>query len=295
MNLEKAISDVEGAALVTQSILRYWYHYFLKSKRGHPTQIPNMDFHAVYTSLDHEIPFDQNVSSYLKINFKFLPTAIGLRYVTSKETFGNIMDAYANLAKEASTSFREVPTIMPHFTEHSGNLLHFYQAFLKPINCCPSLHTAAPFFAYNACAHYFPEKREELSRYVGEVVSTVIQTKLHALIDIPFGIFLSKKTIEDKLNMDFDDLEDFFTQEQKSKDGVPYEHVYKMYHEINDLAKTIPEAKNGKTNLPNIVKTYFQKFSLPTIKRGESNCFYDLENKRLDYSSPELKVGKGLF
>ncbi|MEK7354696.1 MAG: hypothetical protein AABZ77_09350, partial [Chloroflexota bacterium] len=79
----------------------------------------------------------------------------------------------------------------------------------------PSLHTATPLCFYNLGARYFPEKEPELRQCIGDVVSTVIKTKLHALIDIAFGIFLSKKTISHKLGLEFYDLESFFTQEQK--------------------------------------------------------------------------------
>ena len=111
------------------------------------------------------------------------------------------------------------------------------------------------------------------------------------MFDIAFGMFLSKKAIKDKLGLDFYDLESFFTQEQKSKDKIPYEHIYRMYHEINELAKK-KEGEEGK--LPKIMERYFQEIGLPRVKREQSNCLYDLEQKVLVYS-PELRVGKGLL
>jgi hypothetical protein len=242
--------------------------------------------------MDHSIPFQPNSSlDYWLINFKLTPTSIKIGDATSSESFNNIRCAYVDIAKEGGAAFRQVPTIMPHFTEHSGHALHMAQTLLKPINCSPSLHTAAPFFAYNLGGKYFPEKEPELRQHIGDVVSTVIKTKLHAMIDIAFGMFLSKKTVEEKLGLDFCDLEFFFTQEQKSKDRIPYEHMYRMYHEINELAKT----KNGEEGkLPKIMEHYFQEIGLPRVRRAQSNCFYDLEQKVLVYS-PELKVGKGLL
>jgi hypothetical protein len=165
------------------------------------------------------------------------------------------------------------------------------QTLLKPINCSPSLHTATPFFAYNLDAIYFPEKESELSQHIGDIVSTVIKTKLHSMIDIAFGMFLARKIINDKLGLDFCDLESFFTQEQKNKDNIPYEHIYRMYHDINELEKT-KEGKEGK--LPKLMERYFREIGLPRVGREKSNCLYDLEQKKLVYS-PELKVGKGLL
>ncbi len=294
MNLKKTASFVKktpsytkNTVLLGESVVKYWSHYF--SNRRFPK---NQEFYVVYTSMDHSIPFQPNSAlDYWLINFKFIPTSIKLGDATSGESFNDIRCAYVDIAKEGGAAFREVPTIMPHFTGHSGHALHVAQTLLKPINCSPSLHTAAPFFAYNLGAKYFPEKEPELRQHIGDVVSTVIKTKLHAMIDIAFGLFLSKKTIKDKLGLDFYDLESFFTQEQKSKDKIPYEHMYRMYHEINELEKT-KEGEEGK--LPKIMERYFQEIGLPRVRREQSNCLYDLEQKVLVYS-PELKVGKGLL
>lgn len=294
MNLKKTVSFVrkttsytKNTALLGESVVEYWWHYF--SNRRFPK---NQEFYVVYTNVDHSIPFQPNSAlDYWLINFKLTPTFIKLGDATSGESFNDIRHAYVDIAKEGRSCFREVPTIMPHFTEHSGHALHVAQTLLKPINCSPSLHTAAPFFAYNLGAKYFPEKEPELRQNIGDVVSTVIKTKLHAMIDIAFGMFLSKKTIKDKLGLDFYDLESFFIQEQKSKDKIPYEHMYRMYHEINELEKT-KEGEEGK--LPKIMERYFQEIGLPRVKREQSNCLYDLEQKVLIYS-PEFKVGKGLL
>jgi len=294
MNLKKTASFIKktpsytkNTALLGESALEYWLHYF--SNRRFPE---NQEFYVVYTNMDHSIPFQPDSAlDYWLVNLRFIPTSIKLGDVTSAESFNEIMHAYVDIAKEGAAAFREVPTIMPHFNGHGGHTLHAVQTLLKPINCSPSLHTATPFFAYNLHAKYFPEKEPELRRHVGDIVSTVIKTKLHAMIDIAFGMFLSKKAIKDKLGLDFYDLESFFTQEQKSKDKIPYEHIYRMYHEINELAKK-KEGEEGK--LPKIMERYFQEIGLPRVKREQSNCLYDLEQKVLVYS-PELRVGKGLL
>jgi hypothetical protein len=57
------------------------------------------------------------------------------------------------------------------------------------------------------------------------------------------------------------------------------------------LEKT-KEGEEGK--LPKIMERYFQEIGLPRVRREQSNCLYDLEQKVLVYS-PELKVGKGLL
>ena len=220
MNLKKTASFVKktpsytkNTALVGESVVKYWLHYF--SNRRFPK---NQEFYVVYTNVDHSIPFQPNSAlDYWLINLKFIPISIELGDAISGESFSDIRHAYVDIAKEGGAAFREVPTIMPHFTEHSGYALRVAQTVLKPINCSPSLHTAAPFFAYNVGARYFPEKEPELRQHIGDVISTVIKTKLHALIDIAFGMFLSKRTIKDELGLDFCDLESFFTQEQKTK------------------------------------------------------------------------------
>ncbi|MFC1930007.1 hypothetical protein ACFLW6_04030 [Chloroflexota bacterium] len=214
--------------------MEYWLHYF--SNRRFPK---NQAFYVVYTNMDHNIPFQADSAlNYWLINLKLIPTSIRLRQVTSEEFFNDIRHAYVDIAREGCAAFREVPTIMPHFTAHSEHALHVAQILLKPINCSPSLHTAVPFFIYNLGAKYFPEKEPGLRQHIGDVVSTIIKTKLHAMIDIAFGMFLSRKAVNDKLGLDFRDLEFFFTHEQQNKDKIPYEHIYRMYHEINELEKT---------------------------------------------------------
>jgi hypothetical protein len=287
MNIKKAVSYIENSALLGESVVEYWLHYF--SNRRFPK---NEEFYVVYTNIDHSIPFQPDSAlDYWLVNLRFIPTSIELGDATSDEFFDDIRQAYVDIAKEGAAAFREVPTIMPHFNGHGGHSLHVAQTLLKPVNCSPSLHTATPFFAYNLHAKYFPEKEPELRRYVGDIVSTVIKTKLHAMIDIAFGIFLAQKAIGDRLRLNFNDLESFFTQEQKGKDKIPYEHIYRMYHEINELAKT-KEGEEGK--LLRIMERYFQEIGLPRVKREQSNCLYDLEQKVLVYS-PELRVGKGLL
>ena len=287
MNLKKTASYTKNAAVLGESIVEYWWHYF--SNRRFPK---NQEFYVVYTNIDHSIPFQPDSAlDYWLINLRFIPTSIKLGDSATGESFNDIRHAYVDIAKEGRSCFREVPTIMPHFAAHSGYALRAAQTLLKPVNCCPSLHTATPLCFYNLGARYFPEKEPELRRYIGDVVSTVIKTKLHALIDIAFGIFLSKKTISHKLGLEFYDLESFFTQEQRSKDKIPYEHIYRIYHEINELAET-QQGEEGK--LPKIMERYFQEIGLPRVKREQSNCLYDLERKVLVYP-PELKVGEGLF
>ena len=67
--------------------------------------------------------------------------------------------------------------------------------------------------------------------------------------------------------------------------------MYRMYHEINELEKT---TEGEESKLPKIMERYFQEVGLPRVRREQSNCLYDLEQKVLVYS-PELKVGKGLL
>jgi len=165
---------------------------------------------------------------------------------------------------------------------------------LKQINCSPSLHTAAPFFVYNLGAKYFPEEEPDLRRHVGNIVSTVIKTKKHAMIDIACGMFLCQTIIEDRLGLDFRALEPFFLEEQKSLDNIPYEHIFRMYREIKELANKQKSQGVNASNLPQLMEAYFQEIGLPRVRREKSNCFYDLDREALVYP-PELKVGKGLF
>ena len=287
MNLKKTASYIKHAALLGESTMQYWLRYF--SNRRFPK---DQEFYVVYTSLDHSIPFQTNSAlDYWLVNFRFIPTSIRLGDSATGESFNDIRRAYVDIAREGCAAFRAVPTIMPHLKGHDGYALRAAQALLRPVNCSPSLHTAVPFFAYNLVAKYFPEKEPELRQYVGDIVSTVIKTKLHALIDVAFGMFLARKAIGDKLGSNFNDLEFFFTQVKKSQDRIPYEHIYRMYREINDLEKTT-EGK-GK-ELPRIMERYFQEIGLPRVRREQSNCLYDLERKVLVYF-PELRVGNGLL
>ncbi|MBM2831529.1 MAG: hypothetical protein HW414_581 [Dehalococcoidia bacterium] len=280
-------SRVRNTALLGKSVVNFWSHYF--GNRRFPK---DQEFYVVYTSLDHSIPFQPDSTlGYWLINLRLMPASARLAGPACRGSFDAIMRAYVDIAKEGAAAFREVPTIMPHLTEHVGHSLHAAQTLLRPINCCPSLHTATPFFAYNLGAHYFPEKEPELRRHVGDIVSLVIRAKLHAMIDIAFGLFLAKRVCQGKLGLGFCDLESFFTQEQKSKDKIPYEHIYRMYHEINELETAMG---GEEVSFAGVMERYFQEIGLPRVKREQSNCLYDLEQKAL-VCAPELRVGKGLF
>ncbi len=293
MNLEGTASFVKKTpsyirtASLGESVVAYWLRYF--GNRRFPAE---QEFYVVYTSMDHNIPFQPHSAlNYWTCYLEFVPTAMRLGSVTSREFFGEIKHAFVDIAREGCAAFKAVPTIMPRLSDHNGHALHAAQALLKPVNCSPSLHTAAPFYAYNLAATYFPEKEADVRQHVGDVVSTVIRTKLHAMVDIAFGIFLARNAIEDKLGLDFVDLESFFTEVQERKDGIPYEHVYRMYHEINDLDRA---SGGGARRLPEVMERYFREIGLPRVRRERSNCLYDLEQKELVYSS-ELKVGNGLL
>ena len=278
--------SIKNTALFTESIIEYWWHYF--SNRSFPK---NQEFYVVYTNLDHGIPVQTDSAlNYWLINFKFLPILIKLGDTLPDERFNDIRRTYLALVRQGIITFREVPTIMPHFGEYDGPPL-LARSLLKPVNCSPSLHTAAPFFVYNLGAKYFPEEEPELRQHIGDIVSTVIKTKKHAMIDIACGMFLCRTIIEDKLGLEFRALETFFIQEQRGKDKIPYEHIYRMYREINELART---KKGNGANLPGLMESYFQEIGLPRVRREQSNCLYDLDQKTLVYA-PELKVGKGLF
>lgn len=285
--LKKTPLYATSTALMGKSVVEYWFHYF--SSRSFPK---DQEFYVVYTNLDQDIPFQPDGAiDYWLINSRLIPVSLKLGVETSGELFRNIRHAYVSNVKEACAAFREVPTIMPHFTGHRVRALRTAQTLLKPINCSPSLHTTTPFFVYNLGAKYIPEKEPEMRRHVGDIISTIIKTKLHAIIDIAFGLFLAKRTIQDKLGLEFNDLEYFLTREQKEKDKIPYEQIYRIYREINALE----EASAVKNNrLPDIMKRYFQELGLPQVKREQSACIYDLENKVL-LRSPDLQVGRGFL
>ena len=277
---------MKNTALLAVSVMEYWCRYF--SNRRFPR---DQEYYVVYTNLDHSIPFQMDPAlNYWLINFKFLPTLLKLGNTSPDERFKNIRHAYLALVRLGVSTFGEVPTIMPHFGEYYG-IPFLARSLLKPINCSPSLHTAAPLFVYNLGAKYFPEEEPELRRHIGDIVSTVIKTKKHAMIDIACGMFLCRRIIEEELGLEFQTLEAFFIQEQKARDNIPYEHVFRMYRDINELAKT---KAGNEANLPEVMGGYFQEIGLPRIKREQSNCFYDLDKKALIYP-PELKLGKGLF
>ena len=201
------------------------------------------------------------------------------------------MQAYLELVRQGAAAFRQAPTIMPAYNSRSSASTFAARTLLKPINCSPSLHTAVPLFMYNAAIEYFPEMAPELRRHVGDVVSTVIRAKFHALIDVAFGLYLVRRVLADKPGTDFKDLEEFFVLEQKTRDRIPYEHVYRMYRDICGMEKkTLPNT----TPLPELMEAYFQEAGLPRVRRRESDCFYDLAAKTLAYPE-ELKVGGGLL
>ncbi len=244
----------------------------------------------VYTNVDHGIPFQPNSSSeYWLVNLRLVPTAMKLGNPSICRDFAAIRRAYVEMASDGCAAFLDVPTIMPHFDGRESSTARLTRAFLKPINCCPSLHTAAPLFAYNAGSRHFPEEREQLRKCVADVVSTVIKAKFHAVIDVSFGIFQAQKAVE-RIGLEFDDLESYFVGCQRGRDRVPYDEVYRMYREIRDLSKAANLEENGTKEL---MKRYFQETGLPRVVRQRSNCYFDLESKTLVYT-PELTVGKGL-
>ena len=281
------LSYAANTGLLAGSVLQYWGYYF-----SHRRFAKDQEFYVVYTSIDHSIPFQSDSAvQYWLINLKLVPTSVKLGNPSVCKTFADIRREYVGMAKIACAAFKAVPTVMPHFARPGGVALKLTQAFMKPINCCPSLHTAAPFLAYNLGAKYFPETEQELRESVAEVVSTIIKTKLHALVDIAFGLVLAQKAVNEGLGLDFNDLESHFAGPQKDRDKIPYGRVYTMYREIRDLSKTVG---GGKSSLPELMELYFQEIGLPRVTRQHSNCFYDLERKALMYPH-ELEVGKGLL
>ncbi len=226
--LKKKISYTRNKALFGGSTLKYWWHYFSNRHFSEDQQ-----YYVVYTNLDNSIPFQANSAfDYWLINFRLSPIIKKLSDAVSGETLNDIRQAYVDIAREGCAAFREVPTIMPAFAQDGGHSLHLTHSLLKPINCSPSLHTVTPFFAYNLALEYYPEKESEFRHQIGEVISTVIKEKKHAMIDIAFGIFLAKRTVQGKLGLDFYDLESFFTDEQKKRNGIPYDRIYSIYHEL---------------------------------------------------------------
>lgn len=282
-----SLSYAANPGLLAGSVLRYWGHYF-----GNRHFAKDQEFYVVYTNIDHSIPFQSDSAvQYWLVNLKVIPTSVKLGNPSVCETFADIRHEYVDMAKTACTAFKTVPTVMPHFARPGGVALNLTRSFMKPINCCPSLHTAAPFFVYNLGAKYIPENEQELRECVASVVSTVIKTKLHALIDIAFGLFLAQQAVNEGLRLDFNDLESHFAGQQKTRDKIPYENVYAMYREIRDLSKKVD---SGKSSLPKLMERYFQEIGLPRVTRKHSNCFYDLEQKTLVYPH-ELEVGHGLI
>jgi len=278
--------SIKNTLLFTESVMEYWWRYFSNRKFS-----GDQKFYVVYSDLDHDIPYQTDTDiNYWLINFKIILPTLKLGDVLPDKRFNEVRQAYLALVRQGITAFREVPTVMPHFGEYTG-LPFLAKSLLKQINCSPSLHTAAPFLIYNMGAEYLPAEEPALRRHIGDIVSTVIKTKKHALIDVAFGMFLCQTTVEDRLGLKFRSLESFFTQEQTTRDKIPYEHIYRMYNEINDLAKMRP---GGRAALPGLMENYFQEIGLPRIKREESNCLYDLKQKTLVYP-PELNVGKGWF
>jgi hypothetical protein len=274
-------------ALLGESACEYWLHYF--GNRRFPK---DQEFYVVYTSLDHRIPFQPDTAlDYWAVNLDFVPTFFRLGGVTSRASFNVIRRAYVDIAREGCAAFRQVPTVMPRFRSQGSRALRAAHGLLRPINCSPSLHTAVPFFAYNLGAHYFPEREPQLRQYVGDIVSTVIKSKLHALVDVAFGILVARKAVTGTLGLAFNDLEFFFTHGQHGKDGVPYDQVYRMYREITDLDGATGRGGGG---LPAVMRRYFEKVGLPRVSRERADCLFDLDGKVLVYP-PDLRVGSGLF
>jgi len=264
------------------SVAKFWYSYF--GSRRYP---PGQQFYVSYTNLDHSIPFEaDSISDYWLIYFRLFPVAARLGDEAGARRLGEIRNGFVELAREAAAAYRAVPNIMPQFDGGTGNAFKATQV-LKPINCSPSLHTAGPLYACSVGSHYFPERGPELCRNVGGVVSTIVRTKLHSLIDVAFGLVLARRVTE-KLGVEFLNLEEFFLNEQRQKDDIPYEHVYRMYHEICALEKEYPGS------LPDIMERYFRQLGLPRVCKEKSDCYYNLEKKVLVYPG-DLEVGGGLL
>jgi hypothetical protein len=252
----------------------------------------DQEFYLVYTNLDHKIPFNpEKAVAYWGIIAKSFIFQNRIGAVTPKGYYGEILDAFVDIAYEGRIAFREVPTILPRFKAHRNTLVAVIQKTLDPIRACPSLHVAAPFLGYNLGRKYLPGREQELRREIQDVILAIIGTKLHALVDIPFGMWLSKSIVEEKLQLEFDNLEDFFTNKKNSEE-IPYDYIFKVYHKIEGLAEKMP--KNSGHLLPQIMELYFKEIGLPKVTRKDSNCFFDLE-KRCLVSAKELKAGKGLF
>ena len=87
--LKKAPSYTKNTALLGESVLEYWLHYFSNRRF-----LKNQEFYVVYTNVDNSIPFQPNSAlDYWLINLKFLPISIELGDATSGELVSNIVRA----------------------------------------------------------------------------------------------------------------------------------------------------------------------------------------------------------
>lgn len=250
------------------------------------------EFYLTYTSRDHEIPLKPDggvnyAAPYLDL---ISTTRRVAKVVPYKDDSWDIMKAFIQMSHECTNTYHEVPTIIPRFPNHNRKKLHALQRFLKPINCCPSMHTAYATFEYIVGMNYL-EKEKELRQHLENLVTTVIGTKLHAMIDVAFGMYISKKTIEEKLDLAGDCLEDFLTQKRQIDDKVPWEEISGIYYDVQALAES---SKRTIRSLADLVLLYFQETGLPRITLDQSNHCFDLENKEL-VPIHEATIGKGMF
>ena len=266
------LTQAKNIALVSAAISRYWARYF-SCRRFPDGQL----YYVVYTEADDAIPYQASVGNYWTINLHLMASTLRIADQITAASFANVRRAYLGMASEAKAAWREAPTIMPRFDLPCGGPLRLTQSLLKPINCSPSLHAAVPFFLYNMAVRYRPEEAPRLASYVGEVVSTVLRTKLHAMIDIAFGMLLAKNAVEEMGFL-------FHDPYQQRLDGIPYEQAYRHYRAVKD----------SKAPLPLVMKRYFQKIGLPQVRREDSACFYEVETATLHYL-PGSRNGRGLF
>ena len=86
------------------SVVEYWLQYF--GNRRFPK---NQEFHVVYTSNDHSVPYQpESALYYWLVNLDFIPTSVRLPGATSREFFDEMRHAYVDIARCRRTMLKRI-------------------------------------------------------------------------------------------------------------------------------------------------------------------------------------------
>lgn len=279
-NLISLLINNSNKSLVALSKTAEWQREYFKSVEEGKRKKQYM----IYTKEDSEIPFLPEWDLwYFYMNTQFAYVAKNLAEITSMKEFKNMADGFSNLNEIGNPAFRNYPTRMPRITPPGEPriTMNIIQKADHPLNCCPSFHIAYSMYLLNASEVIIKPRRKEVFDTIElsarEMISSILYTKQHALIDISYGLLAAKIASEKRFpHHPFNDFIPELLKLQEQHPSINYERVIEDYQDALSLYGDIG-------NFAISMGHHIHNIGFPLLHPGD---------KRLDTHYFDRKTGK---